>query len=196
MAVTISGSDGLVGTISADTINAERINSPIIHDDDTVCDLGDLDSGTYYPVLVDGGASNRWNNFSIFRAYYERHPALGLGFIGANFRFSGRSWGGNVVALYNDHMLMGYRNLLGTCGLRGYYHPVVYLRGGYLYRFRADFALNLTVLTTSTQFRDDQYSYTLGPVSEATLTANSKYLGYENYSGAWRSLSHNLHNIG
>ena len=196
MAVTISGTDGLVGTISADTINAERINAPTIYDQDTICDLGGLDSGTYYPVLVEGGSSNRWNNFSVFRAYFDSYPPLGLGFIGANFRFSGYSWGGNVCALYNDHYLVGYRNLLGIAGMRGYYYPVLFLRGGYLYRFRADFQLNITVLTQSTQYRNDQYGYTLGPISEATCRAHSGFLGDSSWQGAWRSTSTNVNNLG
>lgn len=196
MAVTISGTDGLVGTISADTINAERINAPTIYDQETELHLGGLDSGTYYPVLIEGGSSGRWNNFSLFRAYYDSYPALGLGFIGANFRFSGYTWGGNVCALYNDHYLVGYRNLLGIAGMRGYYRPVLYLRGGYRYTFRADFPLDLQLLTASRQFRDDQYAYTLGPVPEATITAHGGYLGTTNYSGGWRSTSTSVNNIG
>ena len=153
-----------------------------------VIDLTSYDNDTYYPVVITSGHHYNVNNYELC-CYYGGGDYNAAVF--AKFDFTGFTWGGNPINLYTDFISMNYTNILGALGRVGHYKPCMFLRGGKTYHLRADTPLTIDILTaTDSNYnnRNDQYSYSLGPLSLTTMQGKAAYLGYSSgYARAARN---------
>ena len=161
-------------------------------------DMTALDFNNFYPVSLEGGDSTTLNNFELFKYYGNYNPVVNgttmLGGVALKMDMSGYSWGGNVIHNYVHFAHSQYRAMVGAVTLRGYYKPVLWLRGGYGYHYRSDTAaINPVVYTTKTTLGGTGYSYYLGPITASAMGAKADYLGTTHNLGTFYgdTLCHN-----
>jgi len=161
-------------------------------------DMTALDFNNFYPVSLEGGDSKTLNNFELFKYYGNYNPVVNgttmLGGVALKMDMSGYSWGGNVIHNYVHFAHSQYRAMVGAVTLRGYYKPVLWLRGGYGYHYRSDTAaINPVVYTTKTTLGGTGYSYYLGPITASAMGAKADYLGTTHNLGTFYgdTLCHN-----
>tara|TARA_R110000796_G_scaffold201918_1_gene318159 strand:- start:608 stop:1228 length:621 start_codon:yes stop_codon:yes gene_type:complete len=162
-------------------------------------DMTALDFGTFYPVSLEGGNASQLHNFELFKYYGNYNPVVNgttmLGAAALKMNMSGYSWGGNVIHNYVHFAHSQYRAMIGAVTLRGYYKPVLWLRGGYGYHYRSDTAtINPLVYTTKTTINGGTaYSYYLGPITASAMGAKAAYLGTTHNFGTFSgdTLCHN-----
>jgi len=145
-------------------------------------DLTALDFNTFYPVSFDDGSSSEFTSFELFKYYGNYNPVVNgttmLGHAAIKMTVSGFTWGGNSQTNMVEHVSNQYRAMVGAITLRGYYRPVIWLRGAYGYHWKTDStSLNLTIHSTNASFYNSPYNYTIGPISESAMAAKAEYLG-------------------
>ena len=145
-------------------------------------DMSALDYGMFYPVSLNNGTSQRINTFEMFKFYGNYNPvvngAIMLGGVALKMDISGYSWGGNVIHNYVHYAHSSYRSMIGAIGLRGFYTPVLWLRGGYSYHYTANTPIIPEISTVKTAFwADTAYEYHMGPITEAVMFGKPNYLG-------------------
>jgi len=151
-----------------------------------VLDMISLNSGYFYPVQIDGGSASQFQNFKLTKNYGVDNPSGMLGSVVLDMDIYGYSWGGNPLLNVVNISTSTYRCMLGAVTNRGYYYPVIWLRGGYKYRYITDRALSVTVKTTSANGMygapGSTYDYWLGPITDAVMQTKPGYLGTNTYT--------------
>ena len=150
-------------------------------------DLTSLNFNTFYPVTLSGGSAQQIATFELHKYYGNHNPVVNgttmLGSVSMSMDISAWSWGG--IPIYNNvaHLQNVYRSMLGAVGMRGYYFPVLWLRGGYGYHYSCNNP-NITpqIATSSSTDYSGGYQYTYGPISETSMVSKSQYLGTNVYT--------------
>ena len=150
-------------------------------------DLTSLNFNTFYPVTLSGGSAQQIATFELHKYYGNHNPVVNgttmLGSVSMKMDISAYSWGG--IPIYNNvaHLGQVYRSMLGAIGMRGYYFPVLWLRGGYGYHYSCNNP-NITpqIATSNSTHYTGGYQYTYGPISETSMVSKSEYLGTTNYT--------------
>lgn len=160
-------------------------------------DLTSLNFNTFYPVTLAGGSAQQIATFELHKYYANHNPVVNgttmLGSVSMKMDISAYSWGG--IPIYNNvaHLGQVYRSMLGAIGMRGYYFPVLWLRGGYGYHYSCNNP-NITpqIATSSSTQYTGGYQYTYGPISDTSMASKSEYLGTNifNVPQARNSLTH------
>jgi len=145
-------------------------------------DLQGLDMGYFYPVSLDGGSASVTQMFELFKYYGNYNPSVGgvvqHGACSLKLDIAGYSWGGNVIHNYLHHVASTYRCMVGAVTLRGYYVPVIWLRGGYGYHWTSNNPnLTTTLYTSNTTFYSAPYNYTIGRITDSVMQGKTGYLG-------------------
>jgi hypothetical protein len=142
-------------------------------------DLTALDSGYFYPLSLDGGSASVQQSFELFKYYGSYNGSTGvLGAVSMKMDIAGYSWGGNVIHNYVHHAANTYRSMLGAVTLRGYYVPVIWLRGGFGYHWTSNNPnISLTIHTSNTSFYTSPYNYTIGRITDSVMQGKTGYLG-------------------
>jgi hypothetical protein len=145
-------------------------------------DLQGLDMGYFYPVTLDNGSASVTQSFELFKYYGNYNPSLNgvvqHGACSLKLDIAGYSWGGNVIHNYLHHVGSTYRCMVGAVTLRGYYVPVIWLRGGYGYHWTSNNPnLSPTLHTSNTTFYSAPYSYTIGRITDSVMQGKTGYLG-------------------
>ena len=145
-------------------------------------DMQSLDFNTFYPVALTGGSAHNSSTFELYKFYGNYNPVVNgttmLGSVTMKMDMSAWSWGGIPVHNLVHHVAHQYRSMLGAVGLKGYYTPVLWLRGGYGYHFTTNSSsITPTIYTSSTSFHTSPYNYNIGPISETTMASKAQYLG-------------------
>jgi len=148
-------------------------------------DLTALDSGYFYPVSLDGGSASVQQSFELFKYYGSYNGSTGLlGSVSLKMDMVGYSWGGNVIHNYLHHAASTYRCMVGAVTLRGYYVPVIWLRGGFGYHWTSNNPnLTTTIHTSNTSFHSAPYNYTIGRITDSVMQGKSGYLGVVHHTG-------------
>ena len=155
------------------TITGEKIYHGL-----SVIDLIALDFNTFYPVELANGPSNDIMHFTLSRFYADDTATGNLGSAFLSMQTSAWSWGG--IPCYNIVSYAGstYQSMLGAVTFRGYYVPVLWLRGSYKYKYRSSMLIDIQVYTTATSgFYGPGYDYTIGPISASAMASKGPYLG-------------------
>lgn len=145
-------------------------------------DLQGLDMGYFYPVSLQNGSASILQSFELFKYYGNYNPSVSgvvqHGACSLKMDINGYSWGGNVIHNYVHHAASTYRCLLGAVTLRGYYVPVLWLRGGYGYHWTCNNPnISPTLHTSNTSFHTSPYNFTIGRITDSVMTGKSGYLG-------------------
>ena len=145
-------------------------------------DLQSLDMGYFYPVSLDGGSASVTQSFELFKYYGNYNASLnGVVQHGActlKLDISAYSWGGNIINNYLHHVGSTYRCMIGAVTLRGYYIPVIWLRGGYGYHWTSNNpSITATIITSNTSFYSAPYNYTIGRITDSVMQGKTGYLG-------------------
>ena len=142
-------------------------------------DLTALDSGYFYPVSLDHGSASVLQTFELFKYYGSYNGSTGLlGAVSMKMDIAGYSWGGNVIHNYVHHAASTYRSMLGAVTLRGYYVPVIWLRGGFGYHWTSNNPnIVATIHSTNASFYSSPYNYTIGRITDSVMQGKSGYLG-------------------
>ena len=149
----------------------------------TAIDMSALDFNTFYPVSLEGGNASVINTFELAKYYGNNNPVISgttmLGSAWLKMKSVGYSWGGNPVFNQVEFAQSTYRGMVGAVTLRGYYVPVIWLRGDYKYHWRSDHhEMNPTVITSNTTYYSGTaYSYIVGPITATAMAAKPGYLG-------------------
>lgn len=138
-------------------------------------DLRHLSSSLFYPMIIHGGSANKTNEYEVSRYYAAGGVELAGLFL--KFSFVGHTWGGNPVTIVIHRNEQTYRITAGALGLANYYHPVVFLRGGYWYQLSANspdvkFKIYETITEYYTNTTNPEYNSSVGPVDEAAATGS------------------------
>ncbi len=121
-----------------DFFNTEEAKNHISTGSYNKIDLLHLNKDLFYPVRLIAQASYL-NEFTISRHYHQSLPAGSeLGALFLKFSFTGATWGGNPITMLINQSEQTYQLMCGALGIQNYYHPVVYLRGGYDYNLRSN----------------------------------------------------------
>ena len=141
-------------------------------------DLTALDSGYFYPVSLDGGSASVQQSFELFKYYGSYNGSTGvLGAVSMKMDIAGYSWGGNVIHNYVHHAASTYRCMLGAVTLRGYYVPVIWLRGGFGYHWTSNNPnIVATIHSTNATFYTSPYNYTIGRITDSVMQGKTGYL--------------------
>ena len=145
-------------------------------------DLQGLDMGYFYPVSLDNGSASVLQSFELFKYYGNYNPSVGgvvqHGACTMKLEIAGYSWGGNVIHNYLHHVGSTYRCMVGAVTLRGYYVPVIWLRGGYGYHWTSNNPnITATIHTSNTSFYSSPYNYTIGRITDSVMQGKTGYLG-------------------
>jgi hypothetical protein len=139
-------------------------------------DLSHLSANLFYPVIINKGHVHRVCDYEISRYYSAPGPELGGVFL--RFSFVGHTWGGNPISIVIERNQQTYRLMAAALGLANYYHPVIFLRGGYEYNLISNKSNIEYVLydVKSRYYHEElrpQYDSYIGPVDEATAIASA-----------------------
>jgi len=147
-------------------------------------DLTALDSGYFYPVSLDHGSASVLQTFELFKYYGSYNGSTGLlGAVSMKMDIAGYSWGGNVIHNYVHHAASTYRSMLGAVTLRGYYVPVIWLRGGFGYHWTSNNPnIVATIHSTNATFYSSPYNYTIGRITDSVMQGKSGYLGVTHHN--------------
>jgi hypothetical protein len=159
----------------------------------TFADLTALDSGWFYPVSLDGGSASTIQSFELFKYYGSNNGSTGLlGSTTLKMDMVGYSWGGNPIHNYVHHAASNYRCMVGAVTMRGYYVPVIWLRGGFGYHWTSTNPnISLTIHTSNTSYYSGtQYGYTIGRITDSVMQGKPGYLGLTHHT----DLGHEDHN--
>jgi hypothetical protein len=147
------------------------------------CDLTALDFDKFYPIGIDGGSASVMQTFELYKYYATANPTIGgaiqYGGVSMKMDHVGYTWGGNVIHNYLHHVASTYRCMIGAITLRGYYRPVIWLRGGYAYAWTSNNPnITATIYSTNTSFYGGSaYVYTIGPITDSVMQGKGGYLG-------------------
>lgn len=139
-------------------------------------DLRGLDGDSYYPVFLEMSAK-RAIDLKIYRQYsYDRDGDASLAGLFLHVIAVGGSWGGNPIKMKVVSNEQTYLRTVGVIGFGGYSHPMVFLRGGYLYNgLSSESVQGVQIFTEKTTYylhaTDPKYNLTAGPVDDAAIDA-------------------------
>ena len=149
-----------------------------------------LDPTKFYPVLIEGH-SFYTNTIQISRQYSWGYGANPLMSVFLEYTFIGNTWGGNPVKTrvrqhnysYSPAILLGYASRYKSC---------VFLRGGYLYKFRHSYKLaTATIYEVETEYNltgsgtGPNGGQQFGPITEAEALLHAGMLDADLYDQNW-----------
>ena len=120
-------------------------------------------------------------HFELSKIYYTTGNSGGnLGTAFLSLDIIGYTWGGNPIHNIIRSVHNGYRTMIGAVALRGYYFPVIWLRGSYSYTYRSNTLISPVVKTSTTNGNygaaGGTYDYSLGPLSATNMASKPGYL--------------------
>ena len=135
---------------------------------DYTIDLTELNPEYFYPVRLQGNALYPLN-VTLSRAYWaERASGISRAGLFTNFIFVGATWGGNPTRYYVVHNDQTYIQTLGALTLAGYYHPMFFLKGGYLYNLITNLKTEVSIFSELTEYykntSEPKYNRWAGPI--------------------------------
>ena len=166
--------------------NARIANTPI------EIDLRGQNPDLYYPVYMPMSANDPLV-VRIQRVYLgTRDSGVGLAGLFLHFIAIGGSWGGNPIKMHLIYNHQTYLRTAAVLGFGGYYHPMVFLRGGYLYQGTSSLANpDIQILTEKTQYythaTTEIYNKNAGPITDATVATSA---GELSTNSAFENLGH------
>ena len=144
-------------------------------------DLRGLDLNLYYPVLLNMSNAEPID-LKIHRSYAsDRDEEASYGGLFLHVIATGGSWGGNPITMKVISNEQTYHRTAGAIGFGGYSHPMVFLKGGYLYHgLSSQSEQSVQILTEQTTYyeheSDSKYNLTAGPTDDSEIDASDGVL--------------------